>query len=214
MRLRDLHVIRYDRRGYGRSIEAGPAPLDRHVEDLLSVLHGRPATVFGHSYGGVVALVAAEREPDVARSVLAFEPPTPWRPWWPTAEAAPPEDPAEEAEAFLRRAVGDRLWERLPARIREARRAEGVALRSDIASLQGCAPFDSELVKVPVLAAYGAATTWWHERAARELAADLPHAETAVVEGAQHGVHLTHPAELADLVRRAVARSGGVPEGR
>jgi pimeloyl-ACP methyl ester carboxylesterase len=205
MRLRDLHVIRYDRRGYGRSITTGPADLDRHVADLLEVLDDRPATVVGHSYGAVVALIAAEQHPLVVRSVLAYEPPTPWEPWWPQASDAPPEDPAEEAEAFLRGAVGDRLWERLPARTREARRAEGVALRADIASLQGRAPFDPSRVRVPVLVACGSATTWWHERAARALAMHLPHAEVAVIQGAQHGVHLTHPVELVDLVRRAIA---------
>lgn len=208
MRLRDLHVIRYDRRGYGRSIATGPADLDRHVDDLLAVLDRRPATVFGHSYGGVVALLAAEREPDLVRSVLVFEPPTPWRSWWPDAAPAPLDDPADEAEAFLRRAVGDRLWERLPTRTRDARRAEGVAMRAEIASIQGTAPFDPGRVEVPVLLAHGSATTWWHERATRELAHDLPNAESAVVEGAQHGVHLTHATELAHLVRRSVARSG------
>ena len=214
MRLRDLHMVRYDRRGYGRSIATGPADLDRHVEDLLAVLDGRTATVFGHSYGGVVALVAAEREPGSVRSVLAYEPPTPWQPWWPEAATAPAEDPADEAEAFLRRVVGDHLWERLPVRTREARRGEGVALRADLASLQGTAPFDPHLVTVPVLVAHGSATTWWHERAARDLAAELPHGEGVVVEGAQHGVHLSHPTELAELVRRAVARSGEPLEGR
>ncbi|HZB71156.1 MAG TPA: alpha/beta fold hydrolase, partial [Acidimicrobiales bacterium] len=44
-----LHTIRYDRRGYGRSIDAGPpAGLDEHVEDLLGVVDGRPAVVVGH----------------------------------------------------------------------------------------------------------------------------------------------------------------------
>ena len=51
-----LHLVRYDRRGYGRSAGMAPGTLDDHVEDLLAILGGRPATVFGHSIGGVVAL--------------------------------------------------------------------------------------------------------------------------------------------------------------
>lgn len=207
LHLRDLHVVRYDRRGYGRSLGSGAVPLATHVEDLLAVLDDRPATVFGHSFGAVVALVAAVQRPEVVRSVLAFEPPMPWRPWWPTSGDEAPEDPGDEAEAFLRRAVGDRIWERLPERIRTARRAEGAALRADLASLRGDAVFDASDVTSPVLVGCGSMTTWWHERAVRELAVELPAGEVTVVDGAQHGAHLTHPTAVADLVRRAVDRS-------
>ena len=79
--LDDLEVVRYDRRGYGRSIEVGPGDLDDDVADLLTVLDGRPSVVFGHSIGGVVAVVAAARRPDLVRSVLAYEAPAPWAPW-------------------------------------------------------------------------------------------------------------------------------------
>lgn len=207
LHLRDLHVVRYDRRGYGRSLDAGTGPLAAHVDDLFAVLDGRPATVFGHSFGAVVALVAAAQHPEVVRSVFAYEAPLPWRSWWPSPATEVPDDPGDEAEAFLRRAVGDRIWERLPARIRAARRAEGVALRADLASLDGDEPFDPAAVGVPVLVGCGSATTWWHERAARELVAELPDAELVVIGQAQHGAHLSHPTAVADLVRRTVAWS-------
>ena len=219
--LSDLQVVRYDRRGYGRSVGAGPAPLAVHVDDLLAVLAGRPATVFGHSVGAVVALVAAQSHPGLVRSVLAFEPPTPWLPWWPNragaaAEGAPAldTDPADEAEAFMVAAVGERIWARLPARTRADRRAEGGALRADLASLQGPAPFDPAAVSVPVVVGCGSQTTWWHRQAAEELAAALPVAELAVVGGATHGAHLTHPSAMAELVREAVAASERSEERR
>lgn len=207
--LADLHVIRFDRRGYGRSAGLAPAPVGQHVDDLLAVLGERPATVFGHSVGGVVALAAAERRPDLVRSVLAYEAPLSWASWWPAARTPPPDDPADEAEAFMRRAIGDHFWGRLPARTRADRRAEGGALRADISSV-AVAPFDPAEVRVPVLVAAGADTTWWHTRAAQELAAALPSGELSVVAGAEHGVHLTHPTATAHLVRRAVER--GVQE--
>jgi pimeloyl-ACP methyl ester carboxylesterase len=211
--LAGVEVVRYDRRGYGRSAELAPArTIAEQVDDLLEVLAGRAATVFGHSIGGVVAVTAAAQAPDVVRSVLAYEAPAPWTDWWPAPPAAdPPLAPAEEAEAFMRRAIGDRYWERLPQRTREDRRAEGPALLADLASLQGSAPFDPELVSVPVLVAYGADTTWWHRRAAQELAAALSHSELVTVAGASHGVHLTHPTATADLVRRAIALGGPWP---
>ncbi|WP_421120007.1 alpha/beta fold hydrolase [Aquihabitans daechungensis] len=205
-----LHVIRYDRRGYGQSAACAPGSLTDHVDDLLAVIDGRAVTVFGHSIGGVIGLIAAERAPAQVRAVLAYEAPAPWAPWWPQPASSPPEDPAEEAEAFMRRAIGDHFWSRLPARTRAARRAEGGALRADIASLQGTAPYEAAHLEVPVLAAAGAETTWWHQRATRELADAAPAGEHAVVAGAEHGAHLTHPTATAHLVRRAVDRASGV----
>ena len=205
--LHDVHLVRYDRRGYGRSREIGTGTLDDHVADLLQVLAGRPATVVGHSMGGVVALAAAAQAPEAVRSVLAYEAPAPWSEWWPTPPAPAGEPtPEAEAEAFMRRAIGDRFWERLPARTREDRRLEGPALRADLAALSSHPPFAPADVAVPAIVACGSETTWWHRRATEELAAALPDAELAVVAGATHGVHLSHPTAFAHLVRRAAAR--------
>jgi pimeloyl-ACP methyl ester carboxylesterase len=203
--LRDLHVVRYDRRGYGKSIGGGAAPLEQHVADLEAVLAGRRAVVFGHSMGAVVALVAAARHRDIVRSVLAFEPPTPWEPWWPGSRHTPGADPAAEAEAFMIRAVGERIWQRLPARTRADRRAEGLALQADLASLGTGRPFDPADIAVPVVVAYGSETSWWHDRASRALADQLPDAELQAVEGATHGAHLSHPAAVVELVRRTLS---------
>jgi len=216
--LADVHVVRYDRRGYGRSAGESVGSLDDHVDDLLAVIDGRCVTVFGHSIGGVIALVAAERAPGQVRSVLAYEAPAPWSTWWPAPAVAtgsvPGRTPDEEAEAFMRRAIGDRYWDRLPARTRADRRAEGPALLADIASLRGSPPFDARGIAVPVLAASGAETTWWHTRATRELADVTPAGELAVVAGAHHAVHLSHPTATAHLIRRAIDRAGSPSPGR
>lgn len=208
--LSHLHVVRYDRRGYGRSAGARLGSLHDHVDDLLAIIDDRPAVVFGHSIGGVIALYAAAEAPELVRSVLAYEPPTPWAPWWPESPA-PPADAEEEAEAFMRRAIGDRFWSRLPARTRADRRAEGPALRADVASLDGPRPFDPAIVGSPVIVAAGEEASWWHARAASELAAELPRAEHEIVAGAQHGVHLTHPKATAHLIDRALDRADGHP---
>jgi pimeloyl-ACP methyl ester carboxylesterase len=228
-------VLRYDRRGYARSLAAGPPiSFDQQVDDLAGLLAGRPAVLVGHSFGGLVCLALAQRRPELVRAVLAYEAPKMWAPWWPGSSAgsgalavartaaadghAGAEGAAEQAELgaeaaewFLRRMIGDAMWERLPAATRAERRAEGPTLVAEIASVRPPAPppFDPAAVPVPVLAVRGAAARPHHVRATDELAAAAPTAELHVIAGADHGAHLSHPVELADLVRRAAAVAGG-----
>lgn len=108
--------------------------VDGHVDDLVSVLDGRPSVVVGHRFGGIVGLVAARREASVVRAVAAFEAPMPWAPWWP---GSTPGGPAA-AEAFLRRMIGDERWDALPGR--EKRLREGAALIAEITSVRTTAP--------------------------------------------------------------------------
>jgi len=70
----EFTVVRPDRRGRGDSGDGSDYSLQREVEDLRAVLStlDAGATVFGHSFGGLVALAAVE-DPDVERLVL-YEP--------------------------------------------------------------------------------------------------------------------------------------------
>lgn len=211
-RLTDLEVVRYDRRGYGDSTGHGVCrTVAEHVADLLDVLEGRPAVVVGHSMGGTIALAAAEAHPELVRGVVAYEAPRPWVDWWPSdsagGRATQVDDPADAAERFLRRMIGDERWERLPRPTRERRRAEGEALVADLRSIRGAPAYDDERIAVPVVAAHGATSVGHHVRTAEELAERVPHGELVVVPGAGHGVHLTHPDALADLARRALRRT-------
>ena len=84
-RLAGHHVVRYDRRGYGRSApHDGPFGIEEQVADLAAVLDGRPAVVFGHSYGGNVALGLADRHPSLVEAVGVYETPLSWLDWWPS----------------------------------------------------------------------------------------------------------------------------------
>ena len=69
----EVHVI--DRRGRGRSGPQGPDyGIERELEDLRAVRAQTAATiVFGHSYGGLVALEAA-RLSSAFSDVIAYEP--------------------------------------------------------------------------------------------------------------------------------------------
>jgi pimeloyl-ACP methyl ester carboxylesterase len=212
-RLDDLDLVRYDRRGYGRSVGAGPAPsIDAQVDDLVAVLDARPAVVVGHSLGGVVALAAAEKHPELVVSVGAFEAPMSWLGWWPSGSAGgvavtTDSSPADAAEGFMRRMIGDDRWERLPTRTRRERRAEGPALLAELASIRGLAPYDPTQVFVPVLAGYGSESKPYHQRAARELAELAPRGELTGIEGAGHAAQSSHADAFATFVRRVVARA-------
>lgn len=74
--LADTYRIEFvDRRGFGRS---APRPdrvdFDLDADDIASIL-GDGAHLVGHSYGGVVALLAASRHPGRVRSISVIEPP-------------------------------------------------------------------------------------------------------------------------------------------
>ncbi|MEY2448237.1 MAG: hypothetical protein QOH79_1713 [Acidimicrobiaceae bacterium] len=213
--LRDLHTVRYDRRGYARSVGLGAPALAGHGDDLLEILDERPAVVIGHSLGGVIALAAAQRRPDLMHAVGAYEAPMPWVEWWPkmsaggdamnaaadtTAEAA-----GEVAERFMRRMISDERWEGLPEATKRTRRAEGPALLAELRSARSEAPFDPAKITVPVVVGYSTLSRDHHQWSARELARVLGADEPFVIEGAGHNAHTTHHTEFATFVRQAVA---------
>ncbi len=207
-RMKDVALRTYDRRGYAGSWGIGPSEdFDNQVTDLLEVLDGRPALVAGHSFGGNVVLATAARHPELIPVAVVFEPPAPWAPWWPatTQRSSVGRTPEETAEAFMRRMVGNQVWERLPAATREQRRAEGATLLAELRSVRGRRPYDPARLTIPVLVGWGTESPEHMRRAARELVDDLPHATGIEVPGSNHGVHLSHPDALAGIIRRGLA---------
>lgn len=206
--LRDLHTVRYDRRGYGRSAGLGAADLDRHADDLLEIVDGRRAALVGHSIGGVIALMAAERAPESIHAVGAYESPMPWAEWWPSrsagGEARAAADPDRAAEVFMRRMIGDRRWEGLPEGTRRDRRAEGAALLAELGSARRSPAYDITAIRPPVLAACGTEGAPHHREGSLRLAASVGRA-TFVIDGAGHGAHVSHHVEFAAFARAVMA---------
>ena len=202
-------VIRYDRRGYGRSAGLGPPwSVEANIDDLDALLADaspRSGIVFGHSFGGNVALGLASRRPDAVRAVIVYETPLSWLDWWPGdsagAAAMAADDPGDAAEAFMRRLVGDAVWEGLPPSKRAERRAEGAAMVAELADLRRCAPWRGEEVAVPVLALRGERARPHHRSATQALVDMIPGCRSAVVAGAGHAGPHTH----ADAVVAAMA---------
>lgn len=209
-RLGDLRVITYDRRGYQGSRAGGVTDLAGHIEDLVGIVtacaDGSPVVVVGHSFGGTVAVGAALAAPERIAAVGAWEPPMRWLGLYPPRPREPLRSADEEVRDFVGRMVGPDAWDRLGARGRAGRLADGPALLADMADLGAPgAPFDVTALRVPAVFGRGGAASRPHHRATVEwLAAHVPGARLVDVEGAGHGVHLSSPDAFAAFVRRTV----------
>jgi len=195
-------VLRYDRRGYGRSApHPGPFGMEEQVRDLVTLLAGRPAVVVGHSYGGNVALALATRHPELVLAVSMYETPLSWEPWWPGttagAAAVAAGTPEEAAERFMRRMVGDARWEGLPERTRAQRLVEGAAMVGELGDLRASPPWRASDVRVPVLAGFGSRGSAHHRRGMAHVAATIEGARLVELDGCRHDAPLSHPALYA-----------------
>jgi non-heme chloroperoxidase len=222
----ELTTVAYDRRGYASSVALAIDPrFDRQIDDLESVWSAadpsrtRSCIFLGHSLGATIALAGAARLAATVRSasligVIAAEPPMSWMPWWPSGAGASTlavhaeAGPEAAAEAFMRRIVGDRVWERLPAATQAARRAEGAALVNDLQSLRtGGVPIALSAVAAPVTLVRGTATTAHAKRGTEYAASLLADARIVVIEGAPHGLHTSHPEVLVGAVEEMLTRT-------
>lgn len=213
-RLGDEFVVtRYDRRGYGRSADvAGPRSVEANVADLVGVIESGPSpvTLFGHSFGGNVCLAAAQQRPDLVRAVAVYESPLSWRPTWERSDGSDPaawsDDPDEAAERFMRRLLGDRRWERLPAQTRADRRAEGAAMVAELTDLAAASPWDPQHITVPVVPIYGERGLDRHRIAMETIASEIESAAPAIaIDDANHFGPNARASAVADVIRTVAA---------
>jgi pimeloyl-ACP methyl ester carboxylesterase len=207
------NTIAYDRRGYGRSLpaaEPGAGAVERHLRDLAAVIGDRPCVLFGHSLGGVLSLAAASRHPHLVKAVVVYEAPLPWLQWWPRAplpnDLWEPTNVNEAAQGFLRRAMGESVWEALPEAKRRTVLAWAPAWASELLELtDGVWPFDPETITQPVLVLRGERADERQIRGSAVLSRRLPHATSGVVPDATHIAHSRRAPALAVPVRDFLA---------
>jgi len=211
----NFRVTRYDRRGYGRSTpHAGPYDMAAQVADLVEVIGTRQAVIVGHSYGGNIALAAAEQHPSLIAGVVIYETPLSWEPWWPGSTAGAVAikaagQPEEAAEAFMRRIIGVDRWEALPERTRATRRSEGVALVEELADLREHQPWHADRIQVPVVVGCGTRGAAHHKKGMEMVAATIPGADLIVLEGCGHAApHTDSVAFRNHLVAPLLERVG------
>ncbi len=210
--LRDLPLVTYDRRGYGKSIDATPPARNfaDHADDLIAILDGRRSVVVAQSVGCNVAMAAAAMAPSLFAALGMWEPPTAWCDWWPVPDLresvlnfVAATDTELLAETFNRNILGDDRWDALGERTRDMLRREGAAFHVDMVS-ELTAPFQFAEITCPVVIGAGSATGSGHLEGARRLAKIL-NADMFEVEGADHFAPMSSPGAWAELVLRAVA---------
>ena len=100
----------------------------------------------------------------------------------------------------MRAIVGEARWARIPARTRDARRAEGQAMVEELADLRARPPWRADRIGVPVLAMHGERARPSHRRAMDELGASVTDGRVVEIVGAAH----TGPNTHADAVAGAL----------
>jgi pimeloyl-ACP methyl ester carboxylesterase len=172
--------------------------MPHQVADAVELVAGRPTVVFGHSYGGNVALALSVALPELVLGVALYESPLSWEPWWPRHTAgshamADAGDPAHAAEVFMRRMIGDERWEALPERTRRTRRSEGVAMTGELADLRRVPPWNADQITVPVRAGYGSLGRPHHQAAMRHLGTTIKRSTVCELDGCRHDAPLQRP---------------------
>lgn len=212
-------VVAPDFLGYGsqgRWPEGEPFHFHQDVA-LVESLVREPSHVVGHSYGGLIALQFALRQPGLVRSIAVYEPVTMGvlrspededaleplravrRNWEPDASGTD--------EAWLRQFVewwnGRGAWEHLPAETREAFRAVGWKLFQEVITLTADTTTRETYgtIAAPTLVLAGDASPLTERRAVERLAAALPRATLRWLPGAGHMGPISH----AGIVNEAIA---------
>jgi pimeloyl-ACP methyl ester carboxylesterase len=201
----DYRLLLVDRRGFGESPPDGRVDFDHDADDVADLLEEGTHLV-GHSYGGVVALLAAARRPESVRSLAVIEPPALGLVRGePTAEelireisrgAEQAQDPADYRMRFLR-SFG------FPA---DRQELEGPALTAARASWRERHPYEADIPldelarasypKLVVRGAWDVAPPTARERAGAvfgsicDVLEERLHAESARFDGAAHNPQL------------------------
>ena len=209
-------ALAVDLPGHGRS--AG-APLER-IEDLadwlialLDEADRERAAIAGHSLGSLVALAAAARHPGRVRAIALVG--TAWpMAVSPVLLAAAQDDPPQAIDMLTRwgfHNAGTGATAAPVNPLREAgrrllQRARPGVIHTD---LKACHDYAAGLehaaaVRCPALLILGEHDRLTPPRAARQLAAALPKAETVILEGAGHAMLAEQPAQVLEQLIRVL----------
>ena len=211
---RSFTVYTFDRRGRGESGDTLPFAVEREVEDIEAMLRaiGEPAHLLGHSAGGILALLAAERT-DKLLSLILYEPAFVVD----GTRQRPGPEVLKRMQGLL--AAGDRD-EVIRTAIRETLdlTEEHIAAMGagpgwqHLRAVAHTVPYDWQLwdeplvpervnaVQTRTLLLTGSESPTWLQIGTRAVLAALPNATLEVLEGQEHHATVTAPETFAQVV--------------
>jgi pimeloyl-ACP methyl ester carboxylesterase len=214
--------IAYTQRGFGPGSRSDPsATRDRHTHDLLDILEavGEPVDLVGWSYAGPIVLRAAAKAPDRVRRVVLYEPFVPEMMggtpeadaaaeafgaiWGPTSDALDKGDNAGATRAAVEAVLGlgEGGFAAEPAAIQAMQLDNAPAFVVNWNAPDPATMTCKELATVaaPTLIVTGTATLPAFTEMAKAVAACLPQAEAATMEGVGHGGPIEAPDAFGKL---------------
>ena len=228
----EFRVVAYDRRGYSRSERPAEGWTRRDAEDDLAAMieevAGAPAYVVGSSYGALTTLGLAARRPELFRAFAVHEPPATSiadqgelarmvGEAVATVDIVLGEIEAGAIERATRRfmedvALGPGAWDHLPQELRAVFMGNAPAVATEL-SLSDWPAVDIgalNRIRQQPLFTKGDAAPLWLQAILDRLAELVPSATKAVIPGAGHAPHMTHPEEYAALLAGYFAGSVAV----
>lgn len=195
------------------------------VDRLLdAVAPGQRVHLVGHSYGGMLALTLARRDPSRVRSLAVYDP-VAWGPLRGTQEPDVVADLARASgfdddatggtaqwfERFVGYWSGDGAWQGLSDGARAGFLRGGRKVFHEVMALiHDETPASAYgVIDAPALVLQGERTPRAARRAGELVAAAMPHATRCVVEGAGHMGPITHAAVVNEHIARHLDAARG-----
>lgn len=216
-----VQITAPDLPGHGQSPgwNGGPPDYHSHVTRSVAALITRPLDLIGHSLGATVALRIAVAAPEAVRSLTLIEP-VMFAAVPDSADTAHMDALRVLAEGGEREAAAQEFlsvwggldWEQQTATAKaRLTRQIGLVAAGNEALLHDSGrilrPGGLESIDAPVLLIMGADSPASIPAIAEALAARLPDVGRATVPGAAHMLPITHPHQVADLIRLNLERA-------
>ncbi len=221
-------LIAYTQRGFGAGSWEDPTfGRDRHTEDLVAIVRslGETSDLVGWSYGGSIVLGAAAEVPELVGRVALYEPFVPdllggspeadaaaeafGALWAPTEAALDAGDDVAALKAAIEAAVslppGGFSTQDPAVQAMQLDNVQTVRLSWNAPEPEPITCEELGRIRAPTLIIYGTASHPAFAVMAKAVAACMPDATVAAMEGRRHDAPLTAAAEVASLTRDFLA---------
>lgn len=221
----EFTVYTYDRRGRGESGDTQPYAVEREIEDLAALIDaaGGRASLYGHSSGGALALLATAALGARVRGLAVYDIPytddpqgrAAWREYISRLTELLADGKKGDAVALFLRITGlsdEQITGMQQAPFWPAMEASGHTLAYDHAAILGpeaAIPTDAAAsVTVPTLVLNGGAGFPFMRAPTERLSTIIPHARLRILDGETHDVR---PEAVAPVLAEFFRGSSGAP---